>query len=137
MLSNRSVPASTVIPVLPYPEIGEAVRWLCDTFGFRLRLRIGDHRAQLDVPPDGNVVVGAHTRVRNSAEIMIRVADVHAHHARVAASGARIISPPTDYPYGERQYTVLDFAGHYWTFSESISDIDPAEWGGIFYGQSA
>jgi uncharacterized glyoxalase superfamily protein PhnB len=55
MLTNRSIPRSTVIPVIPYPDLGEAVTWLCDVFGFTLRVRIGDHRAQLNVG-DGAVV---------------------------------------------------------------------------------
>ena len=37
---------------------------------------------------------------------------------------------PTDFPYGERQYTALDFSGRAWTFSETIADVDPREWGG-------
>jgi hypothetical protein len=34
MLVNRSIPRSTVIPELPYAEIGDAIDWLCDRFGF-------------------------------------------------------------------------------------------------------
>jgi hypothetical protein len=49
MLSNRSIPASTVMPVLPYSNVGEAIDWLSDVFGFTMRLRIADHRAQLNV----------------------------------------------------------------------------------------
>jgi uncharacterized glyoxalase superfamily protein PhnB len=41
------------------------------------------------------------------------------------------VSPPTDYPYGERQCTVEDLGGHHWTFSQSIADVDPADWGGV------
>jgi hypothetical protein len=37
---------------------------------------------------------------------------------------------PADYPYGERQYSVEDFAGHRWTFTQSIADVAPEEWGG-------
>jgi hypothetical protein len=40
------------------------------------------------------------------------------------------VSPPTDYRYGERQYTAKDVGGHRWTFSQSIADVDPADWGG-------
>jgi hypothetical protein len=32
--------------------------------------------------------------------------------------------------FGERQYTVTDLAGHCWTFSQSVADVDPAAWGG-------
>jgi hypothetical protein len=47
MLANRSMPPSTVIPELVYEDVGEAVAWLCDTFGFTGRWRAGSHRAQL------------------------------------------------------------------------------------------
>ena len=46
-VSNRSVPSADVIPVLAYPDVPVAAEWLCRAFGFRERLRIGDHRAQL------------------------------------------------------------------------------------------
>lgn len=61
---------------------------------------------------------------------MVRVDDVQRHHDRAVQEGARILRPPADYPYGERQYTVLDPGGHVWTFSQSIADVDPVEWGG-------
>jgi uncharacterized glyoxalase superfamily protein PhnB len=47
MSINRSMPPSAVIPELPYPDVREATDWLCRAFGFKERLRIGDHRAQL------------------------------------------------------------------------------------------
>jgi uncharacterized glyoxalase superfamily protein PhnB len=39
---------------------------------------------------------------------------------------------PTDFEYGERQYTAEDPAGHQWTFSETLDDVAPAPdaWGG-------
>jgi uncharacterized glyoxalase superfamily protein PhnB len=37
---------------------------------------------------------------------------------------------PTDMPFGERQYTAEDLEGHHWTFSETLTDIAPEEWGG-------
>jgi uncharacterized glyoxalase superfamily protein PhnB len=40
MLVNRSMPRCTVIPELAYPDVGEAIDWLCNAFGFTLRLRI-------------------------------------------------------------------------------------------------
>ena len=62
--------------------------------------------------------------------VLVRVEDADAHHERALAAGARILNPPTDYPYGERQYNVEDIGGHRWTFSQSIADVDPADWGG-------
>jgi hypothetical protein len=34
------------------------------------------------------------------------------------------------YPFGECQYGVVDPGGHRWTFSQSIADLAPEDWGG-------
>jgi uncharacterized glyoxalase superfamily protein PhnB len=62
--------------------------------------------------------------------VMMRVEDANAHCAHVRAQGALILREPTDFPFGERQYTVEDLAGHQWTFSETLADVAPEEWGG-------
>ena len=132
MLANRSIPPCTVIPELAYPDIGEAIQWLCDAFGFTLRLRIANHRAQLNVG-DGALVLtelaeGQQVNIGHS--VMVRVENVDRHSEQASRKGARIIRPPADYPFGERQYSVEDFAGRRWTFSQSIADVDPTTWGG-------
>lgn len=128
------MPEATVIPVLGYLDVDAAVSWLCGVFGFTERLRIGDHRAQLAVGT-GAVVVAQRdaSAVRDAAShsVMVRIADAKAHFARVQAAGARILQTPTDFQYGERQYTAEDLGGHIWTFSQSIRDVDPAAWGGV------
>jgi len=125
------MPASTVIPVLAYPSVPEAVAWLTAAFGFTLRLGIGDHRAQLNAG-DGAIVVtgGGAAAAPHGDSIMVRVDDARGHCDRAAAHGATITMPPTDFPDGERQYTALDFSGRAWTFSETIADVDPRAWGG-------
>ena len=65
---------------------------------------------------------------RNS--VLVRVGDVDAHHSRARQRGATIVDPPRDQPYGERQYTAEDLAGHRWDFTQSIADLAPEEWGG-------
>ncbi|MDQ4068086.1 MAG: glyoxalase, partial [Actinomycetota bacterium] len=53
MLTNRSLPTSTVIPVLVYPDVRAAVAWLSGAFGFVERVRIGDtHRSQMRIGTD-------------------------------------------------------------------------------------
>ena len=61
---------------------------------------------------------------------LVRVQAIDAHFLRSREHGARIIRDPEDFPYGERQYTCVDPAGHSWTFSETVRDVDPADWGG-------
>jgi uncharacterized glyoxalase superfamily protein PhnB len=135
MFSNRSIPEATVIPVLAYPDVNRAAAWLCDAFAFSVRLRIGEHRVQLNVG-DGAIIVrelrpnefDAQLGIGHS--VTIRIEDADAHYERAKTHGARITQEPLTQPYGERQYTAEDLAGHSWTFSQSVADIHPAEWGG-------
>jgi len=137
MKANRSIPASTVIPVLIYPDVREAVAWLSAAFGFAERVRIGEnHRAQLRFG-GGAVIVGDVRGDRRpprpgevTHSVMVRVDDARGHCERARVHGARILMEPTDFEYGERQCTVEDPAGHQWTFSETLADVAPEEWGG-------
>jgi uncharacterized glyoxalase superfamily protein PhnB len=138
VLTNRSIPSATVIPVLVYPDVRAAVAWLTAAFGFAERVRIGeDHRSQIQVGDDGAVIVadvrgeqqppqpGAVTHV-----IKVRVADVDAQLERARAHGARVLQEPIEYEYGERECTVEDLAGHRWQFTQTMRDVAPEEWGG-------
>lgn len=129
---NRSMPRSTIIPELPYQNVRKAVDWLCNVFGFKERLQIGSHRAQL-VFGDGSIVVTHGNEKNPSHSVMVRVEDVDSHSEHARQSGAKIIDPPTDFPYGERQYVVEDIGGHHWMFSQTIADVDPGTWGGILF----
>jgi uncharacterized glyoxalase superfamily protein PhnB len=133
------MPNSTVIPVLIYPDVREAVAWLTEAFGFTERLQIGDnHRSQMTVPGGGAVVAadarGSRRPPRegeSTSSVMIRVEDADAHCERARDHGANIVDEPADHVYGERQYTAVDPWGHVWTFTETIADADPASFGGI------
>jgi uncharacterized glyoxalase superfamily protein PhnB len=137
MKPNRSIPAATVIPVLIYPDVRAAVAWLSAAFGFEERVQIGEnHRSQMKVG-DGAVILGDiryDRRPPREAEathsVMVRVEDARAHCERARAHGARIIDELKDFPYGERQYTAVDLAGHQWTFTETLEDVAPESWGG-------
>src|SRR4029077_7557098 len=104
MKPNRSIPAPTVIPVLSYPDVREAVAWLCAAFGFVERVRIGEnHRAQLRFG-DGAVIVGDVRHDRRpprpgsvTHSVMVRVDDVRAHCERARSNDARILMEPTDF----------------------------------------
>ena len=139
MKQNRSIPSATVIPVLIYPDVREAVAWLTQAFGFRERLQIGEnHRSQMTLG-DGGAVVAADSRGEHvpprpgeaTHQVMVRIEDAHTHCASAREHGADILDEPTDHGYGERQYTARDPWGHEWRFTETIADVDPASWGGV------
>ena len=131
MIRNRSMPPGVIIPELPYDDVNVAAAWLCQAFGFKERLRTGNHRYQLTF---GNAsVVVIERKEPGIGSILVHVEAVDDHCERAKQIGARILHPPTDHPFGERQYTVADLGGHRWTFSQTIGDVDPQTWGGILF----
>lgn len=137
MKRNRSVPPTTVVPVLVYPDVRAAVEWLTTTFGFVERTRIGeDHRAQMSIGADGAMIVAD---VRGEQQppqqgivpylVRVRVEVVDAYHKHARAHGARVLEPPTDREYGERDCTIEDIGGHRWQFCETVRDVAPEDFG--------
>lgn len=136
---NRSAPAVTVVPILIYADVGKAIEWLCAAFGFTERLRaerggVVGH-AQLTVG-DAAIMMGrqgaeflAPRRGEVHLYVVVAVSNLDEHFERAKKSGAQIVHPPQDMPFGERQYTAEDPEGHRWTFSEHIADVPPETWG--------
>ena len=147
-ISNRSAPAGTVVAYLVYDDVPRAADWLCAAFGFKKRLHAGDGHAELSIGDSGGVMLSksrtgqglaasdtAAMRTPRPNEVThlihIHVSDVDAHFEHAKHFGAKLLSVPTDYPYGERQYTAEDLAGHRWAFSQTIADVAPESWGAI------
>jgi uncharacterized glyoxalase superfamily protein PhnB len=141
MTTNRSAPTATIVPVLVYEDVTKAIDWLSRAFGFTERLRaeyngVVSH-AQLSFA-EGAIMVGRAggpfrpprpDEVTQYVTIHVENVDQHFEHAK--QSGARIVKPPADMPFGERQYTVEDPEGHRWTFSQHIADVAPEDWGAV------
>ena len=140
MVVNRSAPRAPVVPVLVYADVGRAIEWLCAAFGFTERLRAGApggpvSHAQLDTG-GGTLMLGrqgAEFRPPRPDEVsqyvVVHIRNIDAHFERAQRVGARVLKAPANMPFGERQYTAEDPEGHRWTFSESIADVAPEEWG--------
>src|SRR5689334_18353523 len=125
MIENRSAPPGPVVPVLAYKDVSSAIEWLCAAFGFTERLRTPTeadgtiHHAQLAVGPGAIMLVGEQKRAER-AWLFVTVRNVDTHLERATRCGAKVVNPPRDCEFGERQYTAEDPEGHQWTFSQSI-----------------
>jgi uncharacterized glyoxalase superfamily protein PhnB len=142
MIVNRSAPTATIVPVLVYDDVEQAIRFMVDALGFveHLRAHGQDGRvnhAQLKFG-DGAVIIGrqggpfkipASSAVSHMVHVSIDGVD--AHYERASRHGANILEAPHDMPFGVRQYTIQDTGGHWWTFSQNIADVAPAEWGAV------
>jgi uncharacterized glyoxalase superfamily protein PhnB len=140
--------------VLVYEDVGEAIKWLCETFGFAERFRYGPAGrpagAQLAVG-DGSVFLIS-PRIGQSPKwldraifrapradevthtVCVHTEDVDGLYQRVKQRGARVFCGPETHPFGERQFTVQDIGGHRWTFTQSVADVAPEDWGGSSAG---
>jgi predicted enzyme related to lactoylglutathione lyase len=142
VIENRSLPPGPVVPFLLYNHVPRAIEWLSGAFGFAERLRTPPepdgsiHLAQLSVG-EGSVMLrtrpaAAQSQAAKAAHfILVRVEDVDGHCRHAQDYGARILREPKDAEFGERQYTAEDIEGNQWTFSQSIADVAPEDWGGL------
>jgi uncharacterized glyoxalase superfamily protein PhnB len=156
-MENRSEPDSDVMPVLVYRNPVEAATWLCEAFGFTLRLTAGNDHAQLTWGNSAILLTAARSeparrsdpasspelagrlapsgRFREpranevTSRIHLRVPDVAAALERALVGGARVVEAIETHPFGERQCTVSDPSGRQWTLSQTVEDVDPADWG--------
>lgn len=139
MLISRTTGSASVVPELVYPDVAKAVDWLCKVFGCNELWRAGGHRARVAYGNGALIVADADPRYSRAAPggegprchaVMVKVDNVDAHFEHARQHGARILSSPADYPYGERQYSAEDLGGHHWTFTQTIADLAPEDWGG-------
>ena len=127
-----------------YQDAGRMIDWLCEAFGFELRLKVeGDggriEHSELEYG-EALLMVGSERRGTrwgvhmlspksldgaNTQGLMLYVDDVDAHCARARQAGARIVEDPAVHDYGEdywadRSYGALDPEGHFWWFSQRL-----------------
>jgi uncharacterized glyoxalase superfamily protein PhnB len=141
MIANRSAPTALSSPS-SCTKMWKPPSTLVHASGCaeRLRARGPDGRvshAQLRAG-SGDVIIGCQGgpfRIPRADEathmVHVAVADVDDHWRHAQHYGADILEPPTDKPFGERQYTARDPGGHWWTFSQHIADVAPSAWGAV------
>ena len=149
MNPNRSMPNAKLTPSLTYPDMVAAIGWLTQVFGFREVWRIENHGALLQFEGTevfvreprlvGTAKAGAAEPVAAAAgaaclgSMLWRLEgdppDLDRYFETVVGRGAQVLQQPVDEVYGERQFVVADIGGHHWTFSTTIKDLAPEDWG--------
>lgn len=141
--TNRSMPRAVATPALVYRDMDKAVEWLTHTLGFRVEWHLPDHGALLSLgdgevfirPPRGKQLAEVESLGGASCRgsILWRLEGdppyLESLHQRVVRAGAEVLRAPVDEVYGERQFVVADPEGHHWTFSVTLKDVAPQNWG--------
>lgn len=105
------------------------IRWLKETLGFRERVvyRRDGVVEHAELSCDGSILMLGQMREDDYARLVgpadgrrtdalyLAVDDVDAAHARVAASGCAIVTPPRDTGYGSREFAFRDPEGGLWS----------------------
>lgn len=130
---------------LYYDDARAAIDWLCQAFGFEVRLIVEGDGGRIEHSEltfgEGVVMVGeprpdklermpyarspSQVGGGNTQNMMVYVDDVEAHCARARAAGAVIVREPEVHDYGDdywvdRGYECRDIGGHHWWFYERL-----------------
>jgi len=134
-----------IASALFYREPREMIDWLCQAFGFAVRVKVEGQGGRIEhselVFGDavvmvsgerptvdarfGNALLSPLSAGGTTQSLFIYVDDLTGHCQRARASGARIVQEPQLQDYGEeywadRNYSALDPEGHVWWFAERI-----------------
>jgi uncharacterized glyoxalase superfamily protein PhnB len=131
-----------------YQNAAAAIDWLCNAFGFEIRLKIEGENGRIEHSEltygEGLIMVAQESpqsqrgwqRTLRSPQslggattqsIMFFVDDADAHCAHARTHGARIVEEPDTHDYGEdhwsdRSYGALDPEGHMWWITQRLRD---------------
>ena len=126
------------LTLLVYRDLEAAHRFLVDTFGFapgeltrddtgtvvHAEVHVGDGLIWMHRESPDHRLASPATSGTASHCMAIDVDDVDAHHERTKRAGAEIAYPPTDMPYGVREYGARDSEGALWSFMEPKETSD-------------
>jgi uncharacterized glyoxalase superfamily protein PhnB len=120
-----------VIPTIRVREMATILPFYLDQLGFSLErggptsdnsaLQRGDARVMVEVAgdlysPGYNDAIRKRIGTPSAVTLYIEAPDVDAMHDRLTASGANIVDPLADRPWGQREFTVADPDGNWFTF---------------------
>lgn len=135
-----------------YQDAAKAIDWLCDAFGFEVRLKVEGEGGRIEHSEltygEGLVMIGQEAidserawkgLMRSPRSVggantqcnMFFVDDADAHCAHARAHGARIVEEPATHDYGDeywadRSYGAIDPEGHMWWITQRVRDPVPA-----------
>lgn len=134
MSSQSPIAAAALVPLIRYSDVGKAIDWLCDAFGFEkhvvvtgvdgaiiyAQLQCGSGLVMV-CPAEGS---GLDNVMRQPDELggvatqccYLVVADADAHYRRSTAAGAQIVHDGQSSTDIRRGYSCRDLEGHIWSF---------------------
>jgi uncharacterized glyoxalase superfamily protein PhnB len=132
------MPGWGVIPSIRVRDMTEALAFYTGQLEFTLAsggesttnssLSRGDARVMIETAADlygadYNAAIRDRLDMQSSIALYIEAEDLTAFHSRLKASGARIIDPLAERPWGQEEFTVEDHEGNWLTFWRKPSQV--------------
>lgn len=135
--------------MVAYDDAPRAIDWLCDAFGFQVRLKVEGDAGEIIHSEltygDGVIMVTTAKKAasrhkwlsavrspqslggKTTQTLMLYVDDADAHCAHARSRGAKITAEPSTSDYGEeywsdRGYAAIDPEGHIWWITSRVRD---------------
>jgi PhnB protein len=129
-----------ITPYLLYEDVGKALDWLAEAFGFRefgdrftgpdgkvshAAMKLGDGQIMMGCP--GSTYKNPKRLGHVTQHVYAYVEDVDALFVRARAMGAKVLEEPKDTFYGDRRCGLADPEGHQWFFAQHVRDVSPED----------
>ena len=122
-----------VIPLRYVPSVDAVRQYYIDSLGFEHMMGVVGKDGQLDfsiVTRTGAMLMLARPQAPDGAtagalEIYVEVTDVDAYHAELAGRGVAIANAPETQWWGDRNFSVVDPAGHKIWFWRTVAEVQP------------
>lgn len=111
---------SQPVAALPVADVSDAQAWYRDYLGFEIKWHHEGGRIGGVALGEAAVFLRAQDGDIQPNVLWIFCKDVDAVHADLVAHGAPITGPLDDTPWGLRQFTVTDLAGHHLHFFHDL-----------------
>jgi len=111
---------SQPVPELPVPDVVEAQRHYRDQFGFRIDWYNEEGRIGAVSCGDCAIFFRAPSKPLHPSVFWVFTEELDQTFAEVSKLGAGIVDPPSDKPWGLRQFTLRDRYGNIFHFHHDI-----------------
>ena len=132
--ASSALPAPSLMPLMRYRDLAEAMSWLERAFGFEKQIAVSDNDGEViygQMTYRGSLIMMGAVRDTDLDKLMrqpdevgdvetqscyVVVDDADAHYARAVEAGAEIVLEIKSDGLGRRGYSCRDPQGHIWSF---------------------
>jgi uncharacterized glyoxalase superfamily protein PhnB len=107
------------LPELPFDNVAAAVAYYRDVLGFRINYQ-QDDLGVMDRDAITILLIARTEMHKGIGSFGTYVSDVDALYEELRAKGAKVLGPPVSYPWGLRNFRVIDPEGNRITFSQTF-----------------